>query len=384
VPYNPQIETHSLYLHWPFCPYRCTFCPFVALASHDQFMLRYKEALCKEILQFASVSGHKQKINTVFIGGGTPSTCPDEQILDISGKLRSVFIFNEDAEFTIEVNPGTVTESQLYLWKELGINRLSIGVQSLNDFVLKNLGRLQSSKDVFNLLNCAQKVFDNISVDLILGLPGVLESEWKKLLKTIVCWPIKHISIYFLTVHKDTKLYYRIKSKKIVLPNEDKLVDLYRWSVEFLSQKGFKQYEISNFAKPGYESKHNETYWERKSYKGFGLGACSFDGTKRFQNHKNLMIYLQGVERGENIEILEEELTEEQIRLEKLMLGLRRSKGIKCSELFDGLSQSKKHRVEKNLELLKVKKLIFQKDENLFLTLSGLAVENEIVVMLSV
>jgi len=347
-------------------------------------MVRYQQALCKEIVQFASKMQNQQKINTIFIGGGTPSTCPGEQILDMFGKLRSVFTLNREAEVTIEVNPGTVAENQLYLWKKLGINRLSIGVQSLNDFVLKNLGRLQSRKDVFSLLDCAQKLFDNISVDLILGLPGILDDEWKKLLKTIVDWPIKHISIYFLTVHKDTKLYFNIKSKKVALPNEDRLVDLYRWSVDFLSKNGFEQYEISNFAKSGYESKHNETYWERKPYKGFGLGACSFDGAKRFQNQKNLMDYLQGIEQGQSIEILEEELTEEQVRLEKLMLGLRRSKGIAYSELFQGLSQLQKNKIEKNLELLKAQKLIFQKDGNLFLTLSGLAVENEIVVMLSV
>jgi oxygen-independent coproporphyrinogen-3 oxidase len=199
----------------------------------------------------------------------------------------------------------------------------------------------------------------------------------------VVCWPIKHISIYFLTVHENTQFYYKLKSKEIVLPDQDNLVDLYKWSVGFFAENGFEQYEISNFAKFGYESKHNETYWERKSYKGFGVSACSFDGATRFQNHCSLLTYLEGIEQGNNIEILEEKLTEGQIRLEKLMLGLRRSKGVKLSELFENISESKKLEIKQKLEFLKTKKFICQQGEDLFLTLSGLVVEDEIVTMLA-
>jgi len=347
-------------------------------------MEQYKEALCKEIIQFGRNCIDKQRADTVFIGGGTPSICPDEYILDIFGTLRSVFAFAGSAEVTVEVNPGTVRQEQLYFWKKLGINRLSIGVQSLNDDALKRLNRQQSSKDVFDLLDSAKKVFDNISIDLILGLPGILEDEWKSMLEAVVFWPIKHISIYFLTVHENTRLHFMLKSKKVVLPDEDGLVDLYQWTADFLEKNGFKQYEISNFARAGYECKHNEACWDRKPYKGFGLGACSFDGISRFQNHKNLKIYMGGIQRGDAVEILNETLTKEQIKLEKLMLGLRRSKGISFSELFEGVSGDKKCEVEKNIAILKDKKFIYEKDGNLFLTFCGLMVENEIVAMLMV
>lgn len=380
--YNSRVETNSLYIHWPFCRYRCDFCPFVALASHQDFMERYHKAICQEIEQFAALAKEKRDVDTVFLGGGTPSTWPDELLLDMSGKLKSVYHVKPLAEITIEVNPGTVRVDQLDMWKEIGINRLSIGVQCLNDDVLKGLNRMHTAQDVFRLLRAAEKVFDNISVDLILGLPGVLECEWKDLLKSVVSWPIGHVSIYFLTVHEDTKLYFKIQSQKVSLPFEDNLVELFNWSVDFLAQHGFDQYEISNFAKKGYVCRHNEVYWDRKPYKGFGLGACSFDGTTRFQNTKSLMPYLQGIERGECVEHFTETLTDKQVRLEKVMLGLRRPKGVLISEILDGLSQEQKDKVRKNVLFLKKNNFIVQKDGVIILNPYYLTIENEIVMRL--
>ena len=259
-------KTRSLYIHWPFCPYKCHFCPFVALASHDQFMTQYHHALVKEIEQFEP-SG-KLTIDTIFFGGGTPSTYPSDLLLDMFGTLRRKFIISDTAEITIEVNPGTVQEEQLIVWKQLGINRLSIGVQSLKDSVLNKLNRKQSLADVRWLIEKAASYFNALSVDLILGLPGVSEQEWKQMLADIVQWPIVHISIYFLTVHEETPLYFKVKKQEVLLPPDDAVVDLYIWSIEFLKIMGLNNMRFLILASQVYHSRHNSAYWNEQHIKG--------------------------------------------------------------------------------------------------------------------
>lgn len=381
--YNNSADTRSLYLHWPFCPYKCHFCPFVALASHDQFMGQYHEALKKEIIKFGQCQDQKRILDTIFIGGGTPSTYPAPLLLDTFGTLRTWFEINHDAEISIEVNPGTISREKLAAWQEAGISRLSVGVQSLKDDVLKKLNRLQSAQDVYALMNMAPAYINNISIDLIVGLPGVSIQEWQDIVSEVVLWPIKHVSVYFLSVHEDTPLYFGIKTKKITLPCDDDIVDLYCWTVQKLAAHGFGQYEVSNFAKPGFESRHNQIYWERRPYKGFGLGACSFDGAKRFQNQKNLLMYLKGCDEEDDITVFEEELTREQIYLEKIMLGMRRTQGIALVELMQGLTSDEQQQLGIKIGLLRDQNLIKESNSHIILTPAGLAVENEIVVKLS-
>lgn len=382
--YCNEAKTGSLYIHWPFCPYRCHFCPFVAFAGQDQFMEQYHAALKKEIISFAQDQSQRLSINTIFFGGGTPSTYPNNLLLDMLGILRKEYDLLPSLEMTIEVNPGTVKPGQLAVWKEGGINRLSIGVQSLNDHILKGLNRHQSARDVRNLLDEAHHLFENMSIDLILGLPGISEIEWKQMLEEIVTWPIKHISVYFLTVHEHTQLYYKVASKQITLPVDDTIVDLYYWTRSFLMEHQFLQYELSNFARPGYESKHNSAYWDRVAYRGFGVGACSFDGKSRFENEKNLMLYLQKAELGADAVIKNREsLTNDQIYLEKIMLGLRRSRGIPDHELTANLTLKKEKIIRERLHLLKQEGFIHQESDSWKLTAAGLAVENDILARLS-
>ncbi|MCX5922496.1 MAG: radical SAM family heme chaperone HemW [Candidatus Dependentiae bacterium] len=381
--YNHAADARSVYLHWPFCPYKCHFCPFVALASHDQFMGRYHNALTKEIKDFGALFQSKLPLETLYIGGGTPSTYPDDLLLDTFAILKDIWTFDESCEVTIEVNPGTVRVEQLSLWKALGINRLSIGVQSLKDPVLKKLNRHQSAQDVFTVIDQAKDHFDNLSVDFILGLPEVSSADWRDLIQQAVTWPIKHISIYFLMVHEDTPLYFGVKKKAITLPCDDEVVDLYYWTIDYLAQHGFDQYEISNFARAGYESKHNSMYWDRKPYKAFGLGACEFDGTMRLQNQKNLGKYLDGVERGEDITVFSETLSSEQVYLERVMLGLRRSQGVSYQDLMENLSEQRQHDVRAKIAYLQASDFVMERSGRLLLTPKGLAVENDIVVKLS-
>ena len=383
ISFDTSATVHSAYIHWPFCPYRCHFCPFVALASHDQFMERYHNALKKEIRDFAQKCDQKPHLKTIFFGGGTPSTYPDALLLDTFDTLKSVFSFDEEIEVTIEVNPGTIRPEQMKIWKDAGINRLSIGVQSLKDGVLQKMNRHQTAEQVFFLLEHAEPYFENLSVDLILGFPDVSDDEWKELLKKAVTWPIKHISMYFLTIHENTQLYFKVQQNKVQLPPDNAIVDLYHWSRDFLAQHGFEQYELSNFAHPGYESKHNTVYWERDPYYAFGLGACSFDGTRRFQNEKNLMKYLAHVEQEKPIVTFAETLTEQQIRLERMMLGLRRRQGVARTVLMQGLNAQQCENIALNIAELKENNFLVEQDDVLRLTPIGLAVENQIITKLS-
>ena len=346
-------------------------------------MERYHKILTKEIIQFADQQNKKLPLDTIYFGGGTPSTYPDHLLLDTFGILRGNFVFSDNLEVTIEVNPGTVRPEQLSLWRDIGINRMSVGVQSLKDDVLQRLNRLQKAEDVYSLLKIAPAHFDNISVDIILGLPGVSSDDWKHLLNELVTWPIKHVSMYVLEVHDNTPLFFKVKTKKVTLPCDDEIVDLYYWSRNFLADHGLQQYEVSSFAREGYQSKHNTVYWERKPYKGFGLGACSFDGARRFQNEKNLMKYMEGVERGDDVTIFAEELTQEQVRLEYMMLGLRRVKGVLWDELKNNLTQEREVELNNKIRDLLDCNFIKENDGRLQLTPAGLVVENEIISRLS-
>jgi oxygen-independent coproporphyrinogen-3 oxidase len=381
--YNTQASTRSLYIHWPFCPYKCHFCPFVALAGHDQFMERYHKALSIEIECFARECDRQLPLDTIYIGGGTPSTYPDALLLDMFGILKRNFVVQESTEVTIEVNPGTVRIEQLALWKELGINRLSIGVQSLKDTVLHDLNRIQSVHDVYFVIEHASKVFDNLSADLIIGLPGVTPDEWKELLSIMVTLPLQHLSMYFLTVHEDTALYSRVQKKRVVLPCDDTIVDLYYWSIAFLAEHGFEQYEISNFARRGYHSRHNTMYWERKPYKAFGIGACSFDGKARFQNDKNLVRYMETIESGTAVPYAGELLTRKQIYTEKVMLGIRRNQGFSLDDALHELTDEERTRVQEHIVRLKDGGFVVERERSLMLTPRGLSVENEIAVQLT-
>lgn len=380
--YNVDADTRSLYIHWPFCPYRCHFCPFVAFVGQDDLMETYHNTLMKEIKDFAAKSPKKLTIETVYIGGGTPSTWPDKLLLDMSGILRDTFDMENLSEMTLEANPGTVNPEQIAVWKKAGINRVSIGVQSLNDGVLRRLNRHQKASDVRNLLNWTGGEIETVSVDVIIGLPGVTDSEWKEMIEELITWPIKHVSMYFLSIHENTPLYTRISKNEFVLPEDDAVVDLYYWTVEKFAEHGFEQYEVSSFAKRGHESLHNQVYWERKPYKGFGVGACSFDGKLRFENRKNLERYCRSPETKEPIVVVAESLSQEQIRLERLMLGLRRRSGVKVKDIIEGMKTQEEEKFLSAVKELEEKSFLFSDSERIYLSKMSLAIENEIAIRL--
>ncbi len=382
--YTSQAQTESLYIHWPFCPYKCHFCPFVALAGQDAHMERYARALKKELIRFAEQQENPVPLKTIYIGGGTPSTWPDHLLLDTFDTLRRTFDMRSISEITIEANPGTVRTEQIELWQQIGITRISVGVQSLNDQVLQNLNRQQSAAQVRQLIQNLAGNFPSVSVDIIIGLPGVSEQEWKAFIEELISWPIQHVSMYFLSVHEGTPLYFRVARNQITLPPDDATVDLYYWSVKRLSEGGFEQYEVSSFARSGWASQHNQVYWERKPFKGFGIGAWSFDGIARLQNEKNIKNYMEAQEAGNDLLCSAELVTEEAARLETLMLGLRRAKGVDMMEVLQGLSEAKQELFLSRVEALEEKKLIQKEGQRIKLTPTSLALENEISAHLSV
>jgi len=344
-------------------------------------MPRYHYALMQEIATFATPLG-RLPIETIFLGGGTPSTWPDELLLDMGGTLKALFELVPGYEMTIEVNPGTVRREQFPLWKEVGINRLSIGVQSVNEKVLQNLNRHQSTAQVTSLLEDASRSFDNLSIDLIIGLPGVSDEQWRAMLTELGAWPIRHVSVYFLTVHEGTALYYRVQQNDLFLPPDDTIVDLYLWTVDQLAAHGFVQYEVSNFARPEGECRHNKAYWQRTSYRGFGVGAWSFDGTHRFANVRTLDEYLARMEAGHDPQGTTEELSADQIWMERIMLALRQKMGIARDTLFADANAERAKALETLLTQLITTGRLKQHDDRYLLTPAGLAMANEIVVRL--
>lgn len=374
-------DLEYLYIHWPFCPYKCHFCDFVAMASHEQFMKDYHDALCREI-RLIQPYVQAKPLKTIYMGGGTPSTYPPELLLDTFGILKEYYTFDHKTEVTIEVNPGTANKDAMKVWHQAGINRLSIGVQSLKDQILKSLNRHQTTQQVYTLLQDASNYFENLSVDFILGLPGVSDDEWKQMIQEAMSWPIKHISVYFLMVHENTPLYFKVKTQKVNLPPDDGTVDLYNWTVDTLQEHGFMRYELSSFAKPGFKSRHNQAYWDRHAYRGVGLGACSFNGSTRFQNDKNLGLYLERVAKGELPIGMSEDLTPKQIAMEKIMLGLRCQDGMCLDSYVSMLQVDQKKVFFDTVQDLQVAGLIEREQGIIRLTPKGFALENEVAIRL--
>lgn len=374
-----------LYIHWPFCSSKCHFCDFVAFEQHENYQEAYHRILCKEIETFAKQydASADRSIHTIFLGGGTPSLYPLEWITELFDVLKANFNFDTIQEISIETNPADIDEEKLEVWRELGINRMSLGVQSLDDDVLLKLNRRQRAQDVLRSMRIAPKYFDNISADFILGLPNVSQERWFDSIRQAVKWPITHMSMYFLTIHEKTPLYFKVERGEVALVHDDELVRTYEKTVEYLASHDFEQYEISNFAKPGYASIHNQAYWDRKPYKGFGVGASSFDGQTRSTNDNNLPRYLEyGSQSSYSTLATSEKLTPQQAQLEHLMLGLRQKKGLDLHAVVYSLKADQKNQFDRNLAALIQAGLVEMHNKAIRLTLKGMALENEIVVRL--
>ena len=336
----------QLYLHIPFCKSKCAYCDFNSYACHDQaVILRYLTALNQEIT-LASKRFAYAKIDTVYIGGGTPSALDERQITSVFESLENAFDLSCVKEFSIECNPESITDEKLAVYKQHGVNRVSIGVQSLSDDNLKAIGRLHTAKVALDKIRLAKEYFDNVSCDLIVGLPFDTEDGIREEVQTL-CPVVDHISMYELSVEKGTRLERMIQNGKIALPSDDDTQSLFDVAFDTAKQCGFERYEVSNFAKRGKISLHNFGYWTREEYLGLGAGAHSLvktaDGKTlleretRYANLSPLDDYINAVENANDYKDIArasvEKLTQRDVTNEKIMLGLRTVKGVEKSLL---------------------------------------------------
>lgn len=314
----------GIYVHIPFCKQKCNYCDFKSFPCINRAE-EYFDALKQEILN-TDISS--ETIDTVYFGGGTPSFVDEKFIVEIFNLLNKRFEFDVE-EASIEVNPESATLKKLMTYKETGFNRLSIGVQSLSDDVLKFLGRVHNSKTAKQAITRAVKIFENINCDIM--LVGQSAESVAKDIEYLSDSGVKHISCYMLQIEDGTPLYDRYIKNDIKLPTDDELADLFSFAIAKLKSLGYERYEVSNFCKKGYESKHNLGYWVRKPYYGFGLSAHSLIGNERYGNQSAFDEYVSDPLKREFKEVL----SEGDIELERIMLALRTSHGVLKEEILN-------------------------------------------------
>ena len=324
-------EKLGVYVHIPFCRSKCDYCDFYSLAGRDDRMDQYQKALLSHIKETAPLA-QDFPVDTIYIGGGTPSYYGAKRLKELLGVIRKLYKVEKDAEVTVECNPDSVDVKSLKILRKAGVNRLSMGMQSANACELERIHRIHTPQQVNEAATAARKAgFTNLSLDLIYGLPGQTMDSWKATVEHALSLIPQHLSCYGLKVEEGTPLAARVAQGEI-LPDDDQQADLYLWTVGRLERAGYPQYEISNFAKPGFASRHNLRYWLTQPYIGFGPGAHSDFGGRRYSFVRDLDAYIQGVLQGGDI-IDESEIIPKRERCgEYLMLRLRTVQGINEQE----------------------------------------------------
>ena len=318
-------QVQGIYIHIPFCMQKCLYCDFASFAGKNGLMHQYALALANEIRRRAAEMPVSERA-TLYFGGGTPSLLPIDDLKIIINALKETELWREPAEVTMEMNPGTVDFAKLCQYREMGIDRVSFGVQSLNDEELKIIGRLHTASEALQAIEQASKAgFERISADLIFGLPSQTLATFEDTLSTIVDSAISHLSVYGLTVEEGTPLAAKLANGSLTLPSEEEAEMMYDHTIRYLEEQGLHRYEISNFARSGQESLHNLVYWHYLPYYGFGSAACSYDGKRRMTNAEDIESYIRDAE--PTIEQLPARIS----LAEFMFLGLRTTEGINLS-----------------------------------------------------
>lgn len=367
---------NGLYIHFPFCISKCNYCDFYSINYSDELLQQYLAALFLEIDLYENC--YSKEIATVYIGGGTPSLLEPEYLARLMDKIYSSFIISKKAEITMESNPSSLNREKLLLYKKAGINRLSLGVQSFNDWELQLLGRLHDSRTAINIINHVAEIFDNYNLDLIFALPGQKKKDWQDTLDIVLNFNPPHLSLYNLQIEKETPFYKMYKQGELELIDEEIDADIYLESRENLLAEGYQQYEISNYAKKGFQSHHNKLYWEFKPYLGLGPAAHSFDGLSRFYNYSSLKLYINKLKDGKLPTAEFVRLRRSELMSEMLFMGLRQLKGINPAEFKERFSVSLVDIYGKAIAKLLDKELIEYSNERLHLTENGLLLGNEV------
>ncbi len=349
----------GMYIHIPFCNRKCDYCDFVSYSMDKKAQQLYLEALFAEIDMLSDIY-HEQTFDTIFIGGGTPSIVYEGFIVSLARKLYSSFHFTDKIEFTIEVNPSSFTREKFFEYAEAGVNRISVGVQCLDKKLLADNGRIQSVDNVnetFKILKNSQ--FANVNSDVMIGLPGQSIGSVVKTIKFLLKHHVKHISVYSLQIEKHTLLYDKYRKGKIQPMTEKQTLNLYNKVYRILKKHGFKRYEVSNYAKPGFESIHNKKYWENVDYIGLGVSSHSYINGYRYYNTKRLDTYIENMNEGKSVVYKKEYVSISERKTERVMLSLRTTRGLDLEaykqEFNEDLLKVKADRINKLIELNMVK-----------------------------
>ncbi len=359
----------GLYIHIPFCIQKCKYCDFVSYTGKNEIADAYIDALEREAAEYKGRS-----VDTIFIGGGTPTALTARQLRRVCAMCFDSFDVNKGYEFTVEANPGTIDEEKITALLEGGVNRVSVGVQSFNNAELRKIGRIHNAKTAYNTICSLKKSgFSNISLDLMLSLPLQTRESIADTLKTAVSLPVKHISAYSLMIEENTPLWREYKSGSLSIPDEDTEREIYWYTVCFLRANGFFQYEISNFAAEGYECRHNVNYWRCGEYAGLGAASHSHMNGKRYSNAPEPERYIAGAPRVVNV------LTDRDKISEFIITGLRMNKGISGEEFAERFGADIRDMFAVQLEKFTALKLMKYENGRWSLTPRGVDISNSVL-----
>ena len=322
----------GLYIHIPFCKSKCYYCDFTSFANKEDLVQKYIQSVIKEI---HNIKNNNVIVKTVYFGGGTPSFINEKYIVKVMDEIRKSFVLTPDTEISIEANPGTLTYNKLKTYYDCGINRLSVGLQTSNDKLLKEIGRIHTFKDYLKTIETAKEVgFTNINSDLIIGIPNQTIYDVEDSINTLIRLQISHISVYSLIVEEDTKIEEMLSNNELKPVDDEIERYMYWFAKRKLEENRYVHYEISNFAKPGYYCRHNMDCWNQKEYLGVGVAASSYFNKKRFSNINCIEDYIKNIEENnfEKNRHIEEIQNEEQQMNEYMILSLRKIKGVDVDE----------------------------------------------------
>lgn len=377
----------GIYVHIPFCKQKCRYCDFKSYAGKEEKVNEYIKWIKYELagigiankMDYENHIDQLAIIDTIYIGGGTPSLIESHYITEIIDTIKANFTLKENPEITIEVNPGTITQEKLQNYINAGINRISIGLQSNKENLLKQLGRIHTYEEFEQTFQLARKVgFQNINVDLMIGLPNQTIEDVNETIDKIIEYNPEHISVYSLIVEEETPLYCDIENKILILPEEELERKMY-WTVKHkLEEKGYIHYEISNFAKSGYESKHNLNCWNQEEYIGVGAAAHSYTNNARYSNTDKIEEYIDNYQNNRETDnfIFHEKQDKESKMKEYMLLGLRKIQGIQIQEFKRKFGENPIYLYHKELEKLVNENLIEIDGDNIKLTNKGLDLAN--------
>ncbi|MBN1571189.1 MAG: radical SAM family heme chaperone HemW [Acidobacteria bacterium] len=369
----------GLYIHIPFCQAKCSYCHFISVPYQQRIAARYKSAILREIANTCIHNAVNVEVDTIYFGGGTPSLVPAGHLISILSACRSRFHLIPECEISLEVNPGTLSEKKIKSFRKAGVNRISIGAQSFVDQELRAIGRLHTADMILDTVYLLRNSgYENISLDLMLGLPFQTKESWHKSLNIFIQLRIPHISIYMLDLDEECLLSKWVAANLISIPEEDLISDMYLETINTLASAGYTQYEISNFSLPGSECCHNLKYWRREAVHGFGLGSHSFDGMVRYSNLSNMKDYLGAIETDTSPKAWEEPIDARKALQESLFLGLRLAHGINLDELSNKYDEKKISQYAGHFQELSERGLVKRDGNRFSLTTSGMLLSNEI------